>query len=259
MSLTANDITAKNFQTFYEGIRPYLNGSFPTPIVNKFSKGDLYSTDEKIIGQWIDGKPLYQKTFVFDSDITVSGTTRIPVKHTDYDMDYVLCGIAYYLGGSSSSSNFCFYAAIIAENDNQNIGVISPIGNTKMNAITIAYTKTTDSPIAIGSDTDYSTTEKIVGTWIDGKPLYQKTIDCGALPNTAIKTVAHSISGWSKTVNVYGYSTNGSNCIPVQYNSAGNADISVYTDATYIGIKTMSDVSSYSETYITIQYTKTTD
>ena len=40
----------------------------------------------------------------------------------------------------------------------------------------LPFTKTTDSPIAIGSDTDYSTDEKIVGTWIDGKPLYQRVV-----------------------------------------------------------------------------------
>lgn len=29
----------------------------------------------------------------------------------------------------------------------------------------------------------YSTSEQVVGTWIDGKPLYRITIDCGNLPN----------------------------------------------------------------------------
>ena len=62
MSLTNDQITAKNFQEFYAQIRPYLNGQVP-PVFNKFSKSDLYSTDEKMIGRWIDGKPLYQKTY----------------------------------------------------------------------------------------------------------------------------------------------------------------------------------------------------
>ena len=64
MSLTNDQITAKNFKEFYEAIRPYLNGSFPTAIANKFDKANMYSTDEQIVGRWIDGKPLYQKTFV---------------------------------------------------------------------------------------------------------------------------------------------------------------------------------------------------
>ena len=59
--------------------------------------------------------------------------------------------------------------------------------------MTIQYTKTTDSSIAIGSDTDYSTTEKIVGTWIDGKPLYQKTIS-GSVTANAWNEMVHGIA-----------------------------------------------------------------
>jgi len=53
MALDPEQITAKNFKEFYERILPYLNGA----------GGNDYSTDEKVIGSWIDGKPLYQKTF----------------------------------------------------------------------------------------------------------------------------------------------------------------------------------------------------
>ena len=46
--------------------------------------------------------------------------------------------------------------------------------------------------------TDYSTSEKMIGTWVDGSPLYQKTIEFGALPNAAEKSVAHGISNISQ-------------------------------------------------------------
>jgi hypothetical protein len=55
---------------------------------------------------------------------------------------------------------------------------------------TLKYTKTADTAISIGEATEYSTDEKVVGTWIDGKHVYQKTIDCGALPNNATKVVS---------------------------------------------------------------------
>ena len=51
----------------------------------------------------------------------------------------------------------------------------------------------------------YSTEEQIVGSWIDGKPLYQKTIDCGALPNAGSKSIAHGISNLKRIINFYGY------------------------------------------------------
>ena len=35
----------------------------------------------------------------------------------------------------------------------------------------------------------YSTEEHIVGEWIDGSTLYEKTIDCGNLPNSTTKKV----------------------------------------------------------------------
>ena len=43
--------------------------------------------------------------------------------------------------------------------------------------VTIQYTKTIDGAISIGLDTDYSLEEKIIGTWINGKPLYQKVLN----------------------------------------------------------------------------------
>jgi len=32
----------------------------------------------------------------------------------------------------------------------------------------------------------YTTTERRIGTWIDGKPLYSKVINFGALPNKTV-------------------------------------------------------------------------
>lgn len=39
----------------------------------------------------------------------------------------------------------------------------------------------------------FSYDEARIGTWIDGKPLYRKMFDLGALPNNTIKTIAHNI------------------------------------------------------------------
>ena len=44
----------------------------------------------------------------------------------------------------------------------------------------------------------YTTTETRIGTWIDGKPLYRKTINFGNLPNNDTKYVAHNVSNISK-------------------------------------------------------------
>ena len=57
---------------------------------------------------------------------------------------------------------------------------------------------------------------KTRGPVIDGKPLYQKTVDCGALPSNTLKDVAHNISNIKFVVDIKGVAlTNNNQCIPV--------------------------------------------
>lgn len=200
MALTNDQITAQNFKDFYEQIRPYLNGSFPTPIVNKFSKGDLYSTDEKIVGQWIDGKPLYQKSVVNTyTTFPVGDNVNIILNDLSNDFEYahIVRMDAYYDNGaivsdmintfkhSNSDYNIICFNLSHATNEILSPFVFFPHIGSNFNTIakykivkivtTIEYTKTTDTTIAIGDGNDYSTEEQVVGTWIDSKPLYQKT------------------------------------------------------------------------------------
>lgn len=44
-----------------------------TPLPSVMSRRFKYSTDEQVVGEWIDGKPIYQKTAYITSDITYSG------------------------------------------------------------------------------------------------------------------------------------------------------------------------------------------
>ena len=66
MSLTNPNkiVTEERLAEFYGEILPYLGG-MPEILANKFDKGNLYSTNEKIVGSWIDGKPVYQKIVQF--------------------------------------------------------------------------------------------------------------------------------------------------------------------------------------------------
>lgn len=50
---------------------------------------------------------------------------------------------------------------------------------------------------------NYSTTEQVIGTWIDGKPLYRKVIQLTTLPNNTTKTFAHSISNLEFVAKAY--------------------------------------------------------
>ena len=107
----------------------------------------------------------------------------------------------------------------------------------------------------------YSTVEREIGVWTDGKPLYQKTISFGALPNNTTKSVEHSVSNIDTKFIVNAFSKNSNNLtIPIPYATAPTTDqAQIYIDNIYINIKTPSNMSAYTGTYITINYTKTTD
>jgi microcystin-dependent protein len=120
--------------------------------------------------------------------------------------------------------------------------------------------------IYLNPSLDYSTSEKVVGKWIDGSTLYQKTVNFGTLPNTTEKNVAHNISNLSQVVHMQAilYST-GSSAIysPLSYIQIGNdntrqtnADVAWYATKTNIAIRTADNKSTLS-CYVTLQYTKT--
>lgn len=109
---------------------------------------------------------------------------------------------------------------------------------------------------------NYSTDEQVVGTWIDGKPLYQKTVSCGALKNTGNTTKAHGISNLENVINLYGIGIDPSNTkwypLPFSYTTAAG-NIKLDADSTNVSIITGQDRTYITTTYVTIQYTKTTD
>lgn len=262
MSLTEEQITAKNFEEYHKRILPFLNGSFPTPIVNQFSKGDLYSTDEKIIGQWIDGKPVYQKTIVLSTALTVSTNwTTTPVSTSNMDS---FIGISNVLTDDGTN-----WQCVNAAKDNfillQNTRTSA---NVPVKCFTIRYTKTTDSPISIGDGNDYSTDEQVVGTWIDGKPVYQKTVEfTQTLPAGNATTVAHGITNLDvPTCFIVNGSlhTTGGNVVPFPTISSLTASLVGVQSITASALN-VSVGSNYTGDWtinggvFTLQYTKTTD
>ena len=109
-----------------------------------------------------------------------------------------------------------------------------------------------------GYEVNYSTTEHVIGTWIDGSTLYGKTIDCGALPNTSTKTISHNITGVKQVLHyeAMAMKTNAFKPMPYIWNNV-NSIIGVEFSDQYIYINTTADYSSYTESYVTLHYTKT--
>lgn len=123
------------------------------------------------------------------------------------------------------------------------------------------------APAQIGNDlanisatVDYSTTEQPTGQkWIDGKEIYFKTIDIGALPNASNKDVLTNITNIRDVVKIDGIATNGTiyTGIPHGANIAQyGVEVSYDKTNNYVRVSTSEDQSSYTGVII-LYYTKT--
>lgn len=113
---------------------------------------------------------------------------------------------------------------------------------------------------------NYSTSEQDTGCkWIDGKPIYKKTINTGTLPqNGAIASVDISSLSVDIVVDYRGIaysSAKNFRILPFVGESMNNmlrADVQGGSTLR-IGSTTDSDWGNYDNSYITLWYTKTTD
>lgn len=255
----------------------------------KIPRESIYSTSEKVVGCWTDGRPIYQKTITGTAPSTantakyyaIGATVSTMVKATfmlyDGAGNYLQFEGVNLISSSFTSNTITGVKSGITNNSatsNKNSAFIVCNNSSWLDKnvyITVQYTKTTDSANSFnyGDPNDYSTTEKIVGSWIDGKPLYEKTISCGTLPNNDTKTIAHNVNNLKTIIKTEGFSvkTDGKTIyFPYYTPSSGNAfvEVAASTSTTSIRINTYGwdssmGVTNFTTTYVTIQYTKTTD
>lgn len=113
----------------------------------------------------------------------------------------------------------------------------------------------------VDAKNSYSTTETLTGgTWIDGKPIYRKVVDFGALPNATNKTVLHNISNLSYVIKLSAITYNGTYWLNLPHVNVSTVsqNIAIEADATNIRITAGSNRSNYTSCYVTLEYTKTT-
>ena len=147
----------------------------------------IYSEDEREIGVWTDGKPLYEKSFSVTSPMENVPTNIIEITSLSVDDVVSLEGVinavsnAIYIG----NTDWRMWTRMNWERTNKDY-IACNITNASYASqplvVTIRYTKSTDTA---GSGTwtpqgvpavHYSTDEQVVGTWVDGSPVYEKTI-----------------------------------------------------------------------------------
>ena len=233
----------------------------------------IYSLEEREVGTWTDGKPLYQKTWI----LTVPDSTGL-YSYTDVVVPNLekVVRTAYSIGTASiepvGEVGYAPWASgqatVLFSGQNATL-VQFYFGGTYHSGgkllYTSQYTKTTDVPGSGSWGMDgvpmvhYDGNEKIIGTWF-GETLYEKTIDFGMLPNSDTKTISHGISNLKRIINIYGYAYRSSDQLEIPLPFIGKTttnDISVFVSATNgIEVTTRSDRTAFLESYITLQYTK---
>ena len=109
-------------------------------------------------------------------------------------------------------------------------------------------------------DNKYSTDEINTGKkWINGKTIFQKTFAMGGLGRATTIKKPHNISNLDLVVRIQGIAKE--NSVGATINLPHAADqqpytVTVYADNTNVNIQTYADQSGYTQSYVTLWYTK---
>ena len=241
------------------GIKQGTNGIF-APVI--------YSDNERVIGVWRDNKPLYAKTWVLtipSATGTYSFNEATPnlenVVHTEFSL--------WGLGERESTPWYTPATILFSEQTASYIEFYFASSNYAGREIyfTSYYTKTTDVAGSGNWNTDgvptvhYSTSEQVIGTWYNGKPIYQKVLTPSV--NAGYNSLAHGISDLDECIKIWGTCkyNNRAEWLSLPYvSTALNYEITLgnVTASNYI-LEAGAGFTSFEDVRIVIEYTKTTD
>ena len=249
-------IKSNNDLLFYvDASGDYLYKVYGLKFENKaINCGDIYSEEEREVGVWTDGKPLYQKTFVGNINLETSTWTELGSVANVEELVFIKGTVDYgsgvteepYIRGRYYSGKVYYYTNQL-------------IPGTGHGNITIQYTKTTDQP---GSGTwtpegqlshHYSTSEKVVGTWIDGSTVYERTWDLSSSPvqlryNDWVDSGIPSSEGIEHIIDA--------RCLESRYNLIPSVEVMVGAGNHPVGLNCVTNTTQRQVGYLTLQYTK---
>lgn len=223
----------------------------------------IYSTTEKKVGYWTDGKPLYQKTWNLSPDIEITSSGVLLPSYVSNDLadaENIIWAVAERERNGSSILPAIIHAYVWnSSTTGTAYSVLSADRWSNVSKITIQYTKTTDSAEpnpqqggVIYLPTIYSEEEREVGVWVDGKPLYQKTLYFATekeIPGSWYQTDI-DISAYNFEHIVF--------CVGANYDGSYQGSFLASWSGNYLMLMATRNSSAYIN-YLTIQYTKTTD
>lgn len=216
--------------------------------------GSQFSTTEQATGAyWLDGRPIYQKTVTRAGGMY--GAITMPHGITDIGVSVSIALKGLWPAGSSvpfpAVDNY-----VLIRTANIDSTVTGTLYSDLVSAsATLFYTKTTDA--TSGGPVQYSQTEQSTGLhWIDGRPVYQKTIlRSGDYPASGTVQLAHGIADLRQVIRhtMMGRWNGTHDVLP---NETGF----VYYSDTHINVEMLTNqLIGLANTYFTLYYTKTTD
>ena len=102
----------------------------------KVNSGHVYSTDEKVVGKWIDGRNVYEKTWTIDN---VTATNNWDVTNTDFEIIAFVTS-AYLYDTDSNSTRYV--AASARKLSSTSIRFYTNSDWASIDAYTLQYVKT---------------------------------------------------------------------------------------------------------------------
>lgn len=271
------EITESNYDnlpsTKFSDNHMYLIKEAGTPPTGEYYNPVIYSTEEREVGVWIDNKPLYQKSVTCGS-ITNRSSISLGIENVEH-ISFVPEGSWIndgdrplpYVIGSDASNNIGGYFTIGTSDTSFEVRMGNGLASDSRNGvITVQYTKTTD---VAGSgryntlgvpNVHYTTDEQVIGTWIDGKPLYQKTIAIHNESAVSSYTTITTIDSTFRVKNWKAFAIENGVSYKVPYVAgSGNAYFYFRENGNVEFTITNTSFAAGSDFYITIEYTKTTD
>ena len=228
---------------------------------------DIYSTEEREVGVWIDGKPVYQKTVYVSALPSARGYATYSASVTNAEK----CWLKNAVAGSGDLDTLRVDFTNYSDFETASLSARSAVvdGDVKitvyvgrdrstLNAyFTVQYTKTTDAagsglfvPSGAGA-VHYTTAEQIIGTYL-GNTLYQKTWNNLSVSVTAgewIDTVPSA--SLNEIISAFGTLTYTGN----KY--MANFDTRLVESGSYVKVISRNVSNIQTLISLTLQYTKT--
>jgi len=175
MSLTnpKTPISQQDLQDFYHKILPYISGGgttytagdgiditsdvistdnlqsgdmddvvTPLPAVTTRKEFIKYSTDEQIVGEWIDGKPVYQKVFTGLSCTIQYTNTWVVLTNIPNCKEVIAIDVYYY--NSTFQHNNTASVTEVEVLANGDVTILGTVAGRTYDSAVLRYTKTTD-------------------------------------------------------------------------------------------------------------------